>query len=542
MNINLIRAYDGLNINERKKLFKIEIETEDLREVYLYLKEYFYTNYKIGTKEKLISITHSFGKVEVWVTYTYGEISQYILEALEIEEYLENIIANSMNILENCWQLRTISQAEKKDIPCLIIDEGTLQLGYGKNSIRVKENDYRVINIEEAAGIPIISVTGTNGKTTTARIIYHILNKLGYITGLASTGGIFIKDENIKQGDTTGYISAREILKRQEVEVAVLETARGGIIKRGLGYDKAKVAIITSLSEDHIGMSGINDIDELARIKALTTKALDYDGVIIMKAEEKLLRYIDKHKELYLFDTDKSPTLINHFSKSGKGFYLERDYIRYFNGYCGQDLINIKNTSFTHGGISYSNVKNLMAAIGATMQIHKNIDDIINVIRALKCNLYINPGRQNILDINNFKILLDYGHNSEAFYEVFEIAKKLEPSRITSIISAPGDRKDLYIKELGEISAKYSDYIIIREQEDLRGRIPGEIARIISSGVQEHGYDIEKCITIYKEQEALRYAMKKAIKGEVIILFTQCLNVIIPVINEYLISIGEKEI
>lgn len=540
MKFNLIRAYDELNIKEIKKLFKVEIETEDIREVYFYLKRYFYINYKIGTKEKLISITYSFGKAEIWVTYTYFKISKYILESFEIEEAIENIVANSMNILENCWQSRAIIEAEKKNIPFIIIDEDILQLGYGKNSIKVKEDNYASINMEQATGIPIISVTGTNGKTTTARIIYHILNELGYITGLASTGGIFINNENIKQGDTTGYISAREILKREEVEMAVLETARGGIIKRGLGYDKSKVAIITSLSEDHIGMGGINDLDELARVKALTTKALDYDGVIITKGEERLLKYIDKSKELYLFDIEKSHVLTQHFSKKGRGFYLEGEHIRYFNGYYEKDLINIKNISFTHGGISYSNIKNLMAAIGAAMQIHKNIEDIINAVRELKCDLATNPGRQNILDIKDFKVILDYGHNSEAFYEVFRIAKKLEPSRVTSIISAAGDRKDLYIKELGEISAKYSDYIIIREQEDLRGREPGEIAAIIRTGVEGGRYDMEKCITIYKEQDALKYAMKKAIKGEVIVLFTQCLNVVIPVINEYLISIGEQ--
>ena len=540
MKLNLIRAYDGLNINEIKKLFKIEVEAEDIGEVYSYLKRYFYINYKIGTKEKLISIAYSFGKAEMWVTYTHFKISKYILESFEVQQSIDNIIANSMNILENCWQSRVIIEAERKNIPFIINDEDTLQLGYGKNSIRVKEDNYEFINIEQAAVIPIISVTGTNGKTTTARITYHILSKLGYITGLASTGGIFINNENIKQGDTTGYISAREILKREEVEAAVLETARGGIIKRGLGYDRAKVAIITSLSEDHIGMGGINDLDELAKVKALTTKALDHDGVIIMKGEEKLLRYIDKSKELYLFDIEKTYVLAKHFSKKGRGFYLGGEHIRYFNGYYEQDLINIKNISFTHSGISYSNVKNLMAALGATMQIHKNIEDIINVVKELKCDLTTNPGRQNILDIKDFKVILDYGHNSEAFYEVFEIAKKLEPSRVTSIISAAGDRKDLYIKELGEISAKYSDYIIIREQEDLRGRLHGEIASIIKSGVEEGRYDMEKCITIYKEQDALKYAMKKAIKGEVIVLFTQCLDVVIPVINEYLMSIGEQ--
>lgn len=540
MKLNLIRAYDGLNINEIKKLFKIEVETEDIREVYFYLKRYFYINYRIGTKEKIINITYSSGKAEIWVTYTYFKISKYILESFEVQEVIDNIIANSKNILENCWQSRVIIEAERKHIPFIIIDEDILQLGYGKNSIRVREDNYASINMEKAANIPIISITGTNGKTTTARIIYHILNKLGYITGLASTGGIFINNENIKQGDTTGYISAREVLKREEVEIAVLETARGGIIKRGLGYDEAKVAIITSLSEDHIGMGGINDLDKLARVKALTTKALGHDGVIIMKGEERLLKYIDKSKELYLFDIEKSHVLTQHFSKKGKGFYLEEEHIRYFNGYYELDLINIRNISFTHGGISYSNIKNLMAALGATMQIHKNVEDIINAVKELKCDLATNPGRQNILDIKDFKVILDYGHNSEAFYEVFEIAKKLEPSRITAVISAAGDRKDLYIKELGEISAKYSDYIIVREHEDLRGRVPGEAASIIRKGVEEGRYDMEKCITIYKEQDALRYAMKKAIKDEVIVLFTQCLNVVIPVINEYLKSIGEQ--
>lgn len=389
--------------------------------------------------------------------------------------------------------------------------------------------------------IPIISVSGTNGKTTTARLIYIILTKLGYNAGLTSTGGVYVGNKKIKDGDTTGFLSSREVLMNKEADSAVFETARGGIARNGLGYERARAAVITSISEDHIGMEGISSIRDLLNIKSVILNEIESNGKIVIKAQKELVELL-KGRKVCIFETDKNELIEEHIANGGEALFLQDDYITYVNNHSEKKLINVKEIPFTHNGYSKSNVLNVMASIAAVLTVVKDINIIINALKGIECDLCFNPGRQNIIDFDNYKVILDYGHNSEAFNEVFSIAKALKPTKITSIIAAPGDRMDKYIKELGEIASLYSDYIIIREQKDLRGRKPSETAEIIRLGTIEKNFSQDKVITIYKEEEAIVYAMEHAIFGEVIILFTQCLDVVIPAMNEFLTRKGKEQI
>ncbi|MBU5593175.1 ligase [Clostridium sp. MSJ-4] len=437
-------------------------------------------------------------------------------------------------------------QCELEGIPVIESEDNSLIIGYGKNSIFLDENIFKCKYsgdidkiLSEFSGkdkgfIPIISVTGTNGKTTTVRLIHCILTRLGYVSGLASTGGIFIGDNKIKSGDTTGYYSARMVLSNEDVQVAVLETARGGIIKRGLGYKKASVAVFTSISEDHIGMQGINHINDLIKIKTSIFDELDPKGKIVCFNSPLLLDSIKHRKRVCLFGIDFDVNMKSHMDRGQEGMFLKNNHIIYFNKNEVRSIADVRDIPFTHNGFSKSNVKNLMAAIAAVMEVHDELDDIIDILKSIKCDLYNNPGRQNILNIGEFNLLLDYGHNSEAFTEVFTIVKSFNPKNITAIIGAPGDRQNKYIRELGYIATKFSDSIIIREQEDLRGRIKGEAARLLMEGVMENkDFDISKVKVIYKEEDALLYALKSARAGEFIILFTQCLEVVIPKVEEF---------
>ncbi|MBC2581282.1 Mur ligase family protein [Clostridium sp. DJ247] len=430
------------------------------------------------------------------------------------------------------------------------------------SSIKVELADclLKCLKKEGIGYIPIISITGTNGKTTTARLTYNLLNKLGMHAALTSTEGIFIGNKKVRNGDTTGFLSAREVLKNKEVEAAVFETARGGILKNGLGYDKASAGIITCISKDHIGMDGIKGLKELIEVKSVVLDEVGVGGKIIVKAQESLIsaafrefeycinrvykRYRKRatSNEIVLFALDKNIYLEEYIEDGGEALYVENDSIIYCKNGVERKIINIKEIPFTHKGISKGNILNIMASIAAISSIINDIEKIVEAIKDIKCDLHANPGRQNILDMGKFKLILDYGHNPEAFTEVFSLVKSLNPSRITSIIAAPGDRMDSLIKELGTIAAKYSDYIIVREQEDLRGRKKGHSASLIKAGIHETGFNKEMVTTIYKEEEALEYAMKKAEKEEVIVLFTQCLDVIIPIINKYLHSIGREKV
>ncbi len=399
------------------------------------------------------------------------------------------------------------------------------------------------INNERVFDIPIISVTGTNGKTTTVRLIHTVLRRLGYISGLASTGGIFIGNDKIMDGDTTGFYSARKVLSNSKVEVAVLETARGGIIKKGLGYKEARVAVFTSISEDHIGMGGLNSIEDIIKIKTVIFDEIHPDGKIVCCNNPLLMESLKGRKRVCLFGIDFDYSMKKHKDMGYEGMFVENNYIIYFNNNKLTPIADIRELPFTHNGISKSNIKNVMATIMAVIEIYPNLTDIIDVIKTIKCDLSINAGRQNIIDMGKFNLVLDYGHNSESFIEVFNIVKSLNPKVITAIIGAAGDRQDKYIRELGYIATKYSDNIIIREQKDLRNRNIGESARLIMKGVMDNkDFDITKVKVIYKEEEALANCMKDAREGEFIVLFTQCLDSVVPVVNEFLESIGKEKL
>lgn len=476
--------------------------------------------------------------------YKVIEVTDKKLEILEVVETLEKLknfcsrVYNNIPIEFMYIDLQEDEELKAVDLGCVF------DVGEELRSVKDKVIEYYLdCLIKQGIGyIPIISVSGTNGKTTTARLVNYILTKLNFKSALTSTGGIYIGDKKIKNGDTTGFLSAREVLTNSETEVAVMETARGGIYKNGLGYENASAAVITSISEDHIGMEGVKDINDLINIKAVILDEVLSRGKIVVKAQEELWKYAKGRSNLCLFNLDKNEIISKHLEEKGEAFYLEDGYIiRNSNG-VAEKLISAKELPFTHGGYSKGNILDIMAAAAAVTAVYDNVGSIISSLKELKCDLYFNPGRQNILDLEKFKIILDYGHNAEAYNEVLSIAKSFKPSRVTAIIAAAGDRMDKYIKELGTITANYADYIIIREQEELRGRKQGESASLIKEGVLEAGFNEVNLTTIYKEQEAIIYAMERAVEGEVIVLFTQCLDVIVPSINSFLKAQGKEAI
>lgn len=275
--------------------------------------------------------------------------------------------------------------------------------------------------------IPIVSVTGTNGKTTTTRLIRHTLSCLGKKVGMTSTGGVYIGDECVLKGDNTGPASAAMVLSSREVEAAVLETARGGIVRKGLGYDLADVGVITNIAEDHLGIDGMNTLEELAFAKSLVIEAVKSDGYSVLNADDKFVRYFMERakSEIILFSKKSdNPIVREHMQKGKKALYVDEDTIFIFNGKSSIALMNLNEIPITFGGIVECNIENSLAAASALYGLNLSVEAIRKGLATFRPDMESNPGRFNIMDMGGFKVMLDYSHNPAGYSEVMKFLEK----------------------------------------------------------------------------------------------------------------------
>ncbi len=307
---------------------------------------------------------------------------------------------------------------------------------------------------EGNGNIPIISITGTNGKTTTTRLIAHTLSLSGKKVGMTTTGGIYVGNKCIDKGDTTGYYSARTVLTNREVEVAVLELARGGLIKAGLPYDLADVGIITNVTEDHLGLGGINTLEDMAYVKALVGEAVKKDGYVVINADDEAsINIIDRMKSrIVLFTKNKNnPIISQYLNNENLVLYLDEDtiYLQKLNQ--NEAIINVNKVPITlRGGKLTYNIENIMAAMAALIAVGVDINTIRQGLESFS-NEEQNPGRFNVYDVHGTNVILDYGHNIDGYKVVLESVKKMNNKRIIGVVGVPGDRTDSSTLKVGNI-------------------------------------------------------------------------------------------
>ncbi|ABY93657.1 MAG: cyanophycin synthetase [Thermoanaerobacter sp.] len=386
------------------------------------------------------------------------------------------------------------------------------------------------------ATIPIISITGTNGKTTVTRMTAHILKTYGYTVGMTCTDGIYIDDTCVYKGDNTGPKSAKTCLADKNIDAAVLETARGGIIREGLGYDLADVGVITNISEDHLGIDGIETLEDLAFVKALVVEAVKEDGYSVLNADDPMTPYLAqraKGKIIYFSMYDNNLTVKKHIEKGGIAVYVKDGVIVIANGQI-IPVVKIEEIPAALSGKVLYNVENALAAIAASYGVKVPINIIAKGIKTFYCDTTHNPGRFNLFNVGNFRVLVDYGHNIAGIKSVIEAAQKLDANRLIGVIGVPGDRINSSILKVGEICGQGFDFIYIKEDLDLRGRKPGEVAKLLEQGAIKGGIDRKKIKTILKETEALRAAMYNAEAGDLIVVFYEKYQPIIEVIEEFI--------
>lgn len=389
--------------------------------------------------------------------------------------------------------------------------------------------------------IPIVAITGTNGKTTVSRLLAHIIAGTGKCVGNTTTDGIWINDVQVAEGDTTGPVSASTVLTDPTVDFAVLETARGGIVKRGLGYDWSDVGIFTNVKLDHVGQDGIESIEDILRIKSLVIERVRPGGTIILNADSpEIVKYAEESKDIltdrrliYFSLNPSNRVVLDHLEAGGHAYFLRNGQIIEAQSNHESRVALVDQIPLTLGGTALFHVANAIAAIAAAHATGIEDDIIMQGLRTF--GQHKNIGRTNLYKLGSGYLLLDYGHNADAITCIGEMGKKWNVSRTTAILTAPGDRSDEIIKLAGSAAAWVFDKVIVREDADARGRERGVISQMIAEAIMDENAHVE-CKIIINSIKALHAAVEEMQQDELVVFFYEEYKEIEKVLSELNVS------
>ncbi len=390
--------------------------------------------------------------------------------------------------------------------------------------------------------IPIVAVTGTNGKTTTARMISHIFKGLGRKVGMTSTDGIVIDERLLIRSDASGPKSARMVLQNPRVDFAVFEVARGGILREGLGYERNDVAVVLNVQPDHLGLRGIDTVEQLADVKAVVVEAVPRDGFAVLNADDPLVREMRRKcsGDVVWFSTEppesEARQLIDaHCRRGGRAVVLEPsdrgEMIVVRHGRRDMQLAWTHLLPATFGGRARMNVQNSLAAAAGAFAAGAPLHDIRQGLRSFTSSYYLSPGRLNQIDVEGISVVVDYCHNAPGMRALGDFVDKLgesltqvsdlaKPSRI-GVVATAGDRRDDDMRELGLVAADHFDVVVVREDAALRRRERGDTAALVAEGVRtrmEQGTRCKQVEVVLDEKAAVRHAMSRANPGDLVVL------------------------
>ena len=389
------------------------------------------------------------------------------------------------------------------------------------------------------ARIPIVAVTGSNGKTTTARMISHIFKGMGRKVGMTSTDGIVVDGRLIRRGDMSGPKSASTVLQNPNVEMAVFEVARGGILREGLGYDRNDVAVVLNVTGDHLGLGGITSMRQLAAVKQVLVEAVPRDGTAVLNADDPLVAAMGRHcsGSVIYFSMDPNNEIIRRQASRGRRAVTVEpgrngDMIVLRSGRKNLPLVWTHLLPATFEGRARMNVQNALAAAAATWAAGAHLHDVRQGLRTFTTSYFMAPGRLNMFELDGYRVLVDYAHNGPAVSALGEFVGRLaEPSasgrralvtgQRIGVMATAGDRRDEDIVELGRIAAAHFDTIVVREDANNRGRPRGETAALIERGVREEMERGARCTsveTVLDEMEATRHALDMGHEGDVVVV------------------------
>jgi cyanophycin synthetase len=377
--------------------------------------------------------------------------------------------------------------------------------------------------------IPIIGITGTNGKTTTTRLIAHICRYAGHKVGCTTTDGIYIDDQMIAKGDCTGPVSARTVLKDPAVDMAVLECARGGILRGGLGFDACNVAVITNIGEDHLGMKGIDSLEKLARVKGVLAESVAPDGYAVLNADDEHVYALRDRLQcrIALFSMHADNVRIRqHVREGGIAAVYENGFLSLIREGVMTRIGKAAEIPITYSGQARFNVANALAASLAAFVHGFDAAAIFSALASFIPSPETIPGRMNMFEFGDFKIIVDYAHNTHGLRAINDFIRSMPASVRIGVLAGVGDRRDKDIISMAREAALIFDEIIIRQDKDLRGRQPGELNGLLYKGIQ--GIDpLKKVTLIPEERKAVEALLQRAERGMVAVVFADDIPAVI---------------
>jgi len=378
---------------------------------------------------------------------------------------------------------------------------------------------------QNEARIPIATITGTNGKTTTSRMVAHMWKHAGRQVGLTTTDGIYVNGRLTVAGDTTGPKSAQMVLRDPSVDIGIFETARGGLLRNGLGYDYCNVGACLNVTSDHLGLHGVNTIAELGRVKRVVIEAARDTAVLNADDVEclKMSAHVTAKSIFYVTMNPEHDLVREHIRAGGKAAILENglngSMITIFDNHMHMPVLWTHLIPATIEGRAIHNVQNAMFAVAITYSMGMSLDDIKTGLMTFTTSYFQAPGRMNFFEEHPFKVLLDYAHNPAALTLLCDLVSKLDiRGKKTCIMSAPGDRRDQDVLELAAIAAGCFDNFICKQDDGKRGRTEGEIPELLKKGLIEAGIKPENIQVISNEVDAISSGLSAAKENDLVVI------------------------
>ncbi|MEO6227864.1 MAG: cyanophycin synthetase [Thermomonas sp.] len=381
------------------------------------------------------------------------------------------------------------------------------------------------------ARVPIAAVTGTNGKTTTARMLAHVAKMAGYTPGLTTTDGVYIDGQRTVEGDMTGPMSARMVLSDPQIDLAVLETARGGLLRSGMGVTEVNVGAVINVASDHLGLKGIDTLEQLAEIKRIVVEVAT--DCAVLNADDpnvlKMSAYTDASVICYVTMNPSHPLVREHIRAGGRACALEQGVnghmITLYDKGSHIPLMWTHLIPATMEGRALHNVQNAMIAAAMAFSLGMKLDAIRHGLRTFDTTFFQAPGRMNVYSEHPFKVVMDYGHNAHAVGMMAELAQRLDVSgRRIVVLAGPGDRRDEDLRAIAEAVAGKFDHYICRRDDGLRGRDGDEVPLIMAKALQAAGVDEAAISRIPDEQQAVDAALKMGSTGDLVLVFADALT------------------